>query len=834
MNSVRMKQWTIIGVDIIIFALSVFAFQSIIEKPAIPVIIDGDLTYDSLQSVASVSNSIPDGARLISVNEVFIAYYDEIEFICDRQSIGDSIELCFHAGTGVVNETVILVPYYNSLYIIIIIIVYLIFIIPAVYVLWRKTKDKASIVFHWCAMFSAFFIVFTWGRINTNNIYTSIILRLLFDFSQIMLANLLFHFSLVFPSIRFTNYKKILIPVYVLSIRFIILTYFNTAALLSGNVEDFRLYNWCHHNIHEIGFIAIVLLALIIFFRTLIVTSDEVEKRKMKWVVFGVLAGTMAYIVLWQLPIFIIKTPLIPEWAMLLLTSIAPITFSISIIRYRIFNIDFIISKSMIYGIALLMVAAISLGLDYFVGMLIPEEINSFINILTPVNRLASSISLVVGTIIAIVIFERVKNNLQRFIDKKLFKIKYGLYTSHLRFIDALKECFVPEDVSRLFVKSVTDVIPVDKIAFIIIRISTNEVITSEVFNYVVDNINEKDWPELSGNILCSNIIAKDNILEDEIKYCSIEDSIIAGKNIDILIHTEMKEINLMAIVMLGHKKSRFRYTHEEIEYLKSKIIMAANEIDKIELRTKLALNQEEVKRHKELSELKSRFVSSVSHELKTPLTSIRLFTEMMKLKEYGRSREVEFLDIIQSECDRLNRLINNVLTFSKMEKGKMKLRKENIDLNEIALEVYNIFKSQEKYRKFRIESDFHAMSLIISCDRDSVVESIINLISNSIKYSGEDKKVIIKTAFDGSNSFVSVTDNGFGISDEDKGQLFDEYYRSVDEKRLQIAGTGLGLSIVRNIMTAHNGIINIDSVVGVGSTFSLLFPSCNLNNIAN
>jgi signal transduction histidine kinase len=821
----KIKLWIIGAIDIILIVISAYAFHSITEKPNLPLEINGDLTIGKTWADSAGGVNIPKDAKLISINGIEIITKDDIEFICDYLRIGEKVKLEFKSSVKYSRATAALVPFYDNFYLIVQLFVYLIFIIPAIYVLWRKPKEKASVIFHWCAMFAAFFIVFTWGKIDRNSIYADVIARLLFDFSQIMLANLLLHFAFIFPSVKWKKYKYVMIPVYLFSLRFIFLAYYNTRSVLSGNIEDFRQYLWYHLNVLETSFISIVFIALIILFHTLITTKDEVDKRKLKWVVFGVVAGTLAYIVLWQIPKFVYNEPFIPEWLMVLLTSIAPLTFSIAIIRYRVFNIDFLINKSMMYGIALLMVAAVSISFDYLISIIFQLGFDDMLGNFGLFNKYMPNISLVIGTIVAIILFEHFRKNFEGFIDRKFFKVKYNLYNSHYNFLAGLKECYQPDDVVRLLVNSTKEVIPVERIAFVIAKSRGHEIVASYTYNYDTflsrDDIIENAFNTVKDNVL----IAWEEILEDEIGYYPLEEKQRSDLNSDLVIKADIDEVNIKGILLLGRKKSRFRFTHEEIEFLKNKLQIATNEVIKIELQTELALQHEETKRLKELSELKSRFVSGVSHELKTPLTSIRMFAEMMKLRDYDREKEIEFLDIIQNECDRLNRLIENVLTYSKMEKGMKQYNFENIDLNEVAGEVLHIFKSQEKYMNFSIKLEATDYPLFAYADKDAILEMLINLVSNGIKYSGNDKQIVIKTGLTGRETFISVEDNGFGISEEDKVLLFEEFFRSKDERQLHSGGTGLGLAIVKNIMDSHGGRIELKSKKNVGSKFKLFFP---------
>jgi signal transduction histidine kinase len=223
---------------------------------------------------------------------------------------------------------------------------------------------------------------------------------------------------------------------------------------------------------------------------------------------------------------------------------------------------------------------------------------------------------------------------------------------------------------------------------------------------------------------------------------------------------------------------------------------------------------------------LKSDFVSNVTHELKTPLTSIRMFIETLQLgrvKDEAERREC--LDIIASESERLSRLIDRVLDFSKMEHGNKVFTFENNDVEKIVRTTIDLFRSQmaEGGGVIRL---FIAKSIPrVRCDRDAVREILLNLLSNAIKYSSGNRLVIVRVYATKKTAVIEVTDNGIGIPKTDLKKIFEKFYR-VDEKLTrQVEGSGLGLTISQFIAQAHGGEIKVESERGRGSRFSLVLP---------
>ncbi len=193
----------------------------------------------------------------------------------------------------------------------------------------------------------------------------------------------------------------------------------------------------------------------------------------------------------------------------------------------------------------------------------------------------------------------------------------------------------------------------------------------------------------------------------------------------------------------------------------------------------------------KKLENMREQFVANVSHELKTPLTSIKGFSETLKYVEDKKNRE-KFLQIINDEADRLTRLINDILVLSNIEKQKQELIKEEIDLNELIEKVYCLVKKSAEDKNIKINIVEGKVPLLIG-NKDKYNQMIINLIDNAIKYTEPNGKVNIGTKQDKDNIIFWVEDTGVGISKEHLDRIFERFYR-VDKARSRAeGGTGLG-----------------------------------------
>jgi len=230
-----------------------------------------------------------------------------------------------------------------------------------------------------------------------------------------------------------------------------------------------------------------------------------------------------------------------------------------------------------------------------------------------------------------------------------------------------------------------------------------------------------------------------------------------------------------------------------------------------------------DVRRELRMAEMRSQFVSSVSHELKTPLTAIRMFAETLSL---GRSKnpdiQREYLETIVNESQRLTRLLNNVLDFSKIEMGRMVYRPKPASLADIVRAAARTVQYPLSQQGFALNMHIEDGMPEVCVDRDAIEQAILNLLSNAIKYSGDARAIDLCLLRNAADAVIRVTDHGSGIDPREQKKIFEKFYRVNSPENERITGTGLGLALVVHIVKAHGGRIEVASMPGQGSTFSI------------
>ncbi len=225
------------------------------------------------------------------------------------------------------------------------------------------------------------------------------------------------------------------------------------------------------------------------------------------------------------------------------------------------------------------------------------------------------------------------------------------------------------------------------------------------------------------------------------------------------------------------------------------------------------------------LETMRRDFVANVSHELKTPLTSIKGFVEtLLEGALEDKENSVNFLKIINTHADRLNTLINDLLDLSHIESQEIVLKKEKFVIAKLVDEIMPGFKSQAKKKAVEIKTEL-PQSLEIVADKSKIEQVFTNLINNAIKYNKENGFVRIYSETFADKIKIVVEDSGSGIPAKDIPRIFERFYRVDKARSRQLGGTGLGLSIVKHIIELHGGNVGVESTEGLGSKFWFIVP---------
>ena len=239
-----------------------------------------------------------------------------------------------------------------------------------------------------------------------------------------------------------------------------------------------------------------------------------------------------------------------------------------------------------------------------------------------------------------------------------------------------------------------------------------------------------------------------------------------------------------------------------------------------------LVLTIRAVSHELELARMKSDFVSTVSHEFKSPLTSIRQLAEMLQSGRVpSEERRQKYYDVLLEQSERLSLLTDNILSLAKIEEGRAEFTFEPTDISALLTAVVASFQERVRHEGFDVGLEVEGTLPLLAVDRTALSQAVTNLVDNAVKYSGDSRKVSVTASADDRSLSIAVRDSGVGIKKEDIGRVFERFYRGGDELTRTVKGSGLGLTLVREIVGAHHGTVDVQSEPGKGSVFSIRLP---------
>ena len=246
---------------------------------------------------------------------------------------------------------------------------------------------------------------------------------------------------------------------------------------------------------------------------------------------------------------------------------------------------------------------------------------------------------------------------------------------------------------------------------------------------------------------------------------------------------------------------------------------------DEINRPTGVMVVIQDITEHVILDDMRKEFVADVSHELKTPLTSIKGFSETLLEGDCDKETEKHFLTIINDNADRMEKLVQDLLTLSRYDSKKNKNSIVEFDLGELAKKCTEKFEIEVRKRNQSLECFVTADVPPVQADKDGIERVIINIISNSVKYTPNGGKINVYVGYVHNDAYVKIKDTGIGIPKDDLDKVFERFYRVDKARSRKLGGTGLGLSIAKEIIEQNNGNINVSSKVGQGTEVVIRIP---------
>ncbi len=234
----------------------------------------------------------------------------------------------------------------------------------------------------------------------------------------------------------------------------------------------------------------------------------------------------------------------------------------------------------------------------------------------------------------------------------------------------------------------------------------------------------------------------------------------------------------------------------------------------------------QDITEHVKLDNMRKEFVADVSHELKTPITSIMGYADTLLEAEYDKETQGKFLNVIATEARRMAKLVTDLLTLSRYDNDKNRLRKESFDLGDLVKKCQDKLAIEIMKKKHKVSCFVTADVPPVYADKGDIERVVLNILSNSVKYTKDGGEIKIYVGFVYNDAYIKIIDNGIGIPEEDLTRIFERFYRVDKARTRELGGTGLGLSIAKEILDKNGGSIDIKSVVGEGTEVVIRIPT--------
>ncbi|HLF20253.1 MAG TPA: ATP-binding protein [Bacteroidota bacterium] len=812
--SFRVASYFIIDVTLLLLGLT--NILSLSDRARIPfeaetqakqVVVTGLLDPNS-------SGELGQGDEILSWNGRLLLNHEALEILGDLHKVGEKVKLDFQRGGKNGTTEITLIQFYSTpRFAIVYAFVGFVVWCSGIIVALSRQKGLAVSTLHWLMISLATTVLMTQGPIEAGTVAAFAKRSILFV-SYTLIGALFAYLTIIFPKQKIESHAtRVLVVVAPAVILIAALMYYFFRAILSLNPEDFVRFQTVNDTFHAV--IAIYAVAGIVsLFHSFRTFESKEDRLRLQWILWGFAVGPAPFVILVALPLVFGRAELVPEEYATIFLLAAPLSLAISVLRYRLFDIETVINRSIVYTTLMI-----------FIGSVYVLVVVLLVSVLGKEKEFTEYAFIVVVTLGIAFAFNPVRTRLQNFIDETLFPARANFRKVVTRISQDLQHALSSDQLFKVLTDSVHDIIPFNAVAVYLhvpgrlsIRESRGEPLGETLA------LKREHISLFTG----ARVFATSEAIDFRRHDIDIgKESVLRRFGCAICVPLLSETEELLGVLAARPSSTTGKFDEDEVDLLETICAQAAEVLGRLNLQEKIILEQEERSKIEELNRLKTYFVSGVSHELRTPLTSIKMFTETIRtLKRKDSRKRKEYLDIIEGETERLSRLIENVLDFSKIERGVKEYRFSDINVVEAVQRGVRAMKYQFAVEGARFEVDFAKKLQPMRADADAIEEVVLNLLSNALKYSTGKKKVGLRLYRRNSKIIIEVSDNGIGISPEDTANIFEPFYRARNSRTPQVGGTGLGLALVKHIVDAHHGTISLKSKIGKGSIFTVELPA--------
>lgn len=812
MKRLTFRTLLFVAIDVVLLVISLYQAKYILDRPGIPFVLDkqGSVIVVDRIVQAEASSPLRAGDTVLVFDGHSIESPYDADFLSDYRSIGDSVAVSVKRGGQPTTARIILVPFFRTWYAIVSLLVGVVTWILAIFVLVSRPRDRTAAVLHLSLVSLAYSVMCMWGATPRGDAWVFVGRSMYFIMYMGAATHFLF-FTTIFPRplmpVTWRRVSLLYSPGILVAIAAMLVHHH---AVWFSSMESYRIFRVFFHLFH-ITVLCYCALGIWNFIRSYRATEMPDEKKKLQWLLWGLTIGPAPFLLLEILPELFIPLSPVPEEYTLVFFLAIPTSFAVSFVRYHLLDVQVVINRTTVYGIVIAILVAFYVVLVALAAYLI------------------GSYTLQASTVAAILValgFEPLRRKVQLSVDRRFFRVRYDFRRAQRKFAEEMNHQHDLNALATFVTREFQKLVPVDTIACCTVQEDGRLRVVAELPERSLDRF--PDFLSQTGVWAgAKRPLMLPTKIEMGVPFQPADPKMFERWGLSMVFPMFATGGQLLGVLAVGGKKSGARFSSEDVDLLVNIATYTGLEIERIILQQEVIRKEAEAQRQKELNELKSEFVSYVSHEFRTPLTSIKMFAELVGSRVKGRdTRSREFLHVIEGEADRLDRMVTTILDGATIERGGKKYHFVDSDLGDIVREVLHAMSYQLKKEGFKVQTVglTHGRRHPVCVDHDSVVESLTNLIANAIKYSAKRKKITLTLVNSPSWVRCSVEDQGRGIPPEALPHIFEKFYR-VPSSSFEIEGVGLGLALAKSIMEAHGGRIKVESTLGTGSRFHLLFP---------
>lgn len=807
MQRLRMKIALFLFLDAVVLILCILHLPPLLQRANAPIsttTVGGETLVTAIVDSANTPE-LHIGDRLLEWNGHQVASSRHFELLVGFSSRGDTVNVRYLQDNRQHTAIVSLRPYYGLLSFALLCIVATATFGLGVYVLLKKASDQRAMLLHGALVALSTVVIIAWPSFARSSRLGSLS-GFLFFASYAVLSGCFFLFSLRFPQPNIVRLRLISIAtVLFLTVLTIILTIKFSVAQAPDSFLEYSRWK----DVFDYSVLLLLGGGMLSLGHSYIIAHSADHRKKLRWIFFGIAAGALPFLLFTKLPSLVAPAYEVHEHYTLPFLLAIPIAFVISFVRHKALDIDIVIRRTVQYGCVVVVLSFIYAAM---------------VSILSYVVAIAAPLISGFAAVSIAFLFEPVRRKVQTYVDKLFFRSTYDYRTAERDIVEKLKNSMDVSHLAGTLISEVERILKVERLAILMLgddnrlRLFTHKNFDTLTHARFFDSIGAAAFTK-------GLPIALPQEVESTARFEIGDGGVFQQAGVSVVVPMFDKRSQLLGLFVLGRKQSEAKYSAEDIDLLNNTVANASLAVERFQLQRTLIAKEAEAEKLKQINQLKSDFLSFVSHDLRTPLTSIRVFAELLHTQHDLRAEQANtYLRNIMGESDRLNRMVSTLLDAQMIESGVKKYRFEILDLCAVVEQVLDIMSYQLEKQGFQVSRNIPAHAVLVNGDRDALLEAFINVISNSMRFSAAVKQIDVSVGKDSTLCWCRIVDKGIGIRKEDIPRIFEKFYRAEGSDHHEI-GSGVGLSVVKHIMDAHRGSVKVESEFGKGSSFTLVFP---------